>query len=119
MWKNSFWILHQNNLPAHFALPEKVFLAKHSISVLYHLPYSTDVAFRDFYLFIKIKSEPNETRFDSVESVKAKAAYTLTKLTKEDFQYCFALWKIKMERHKDTQGKYTEEDKVSSVIADE
>ena len=57
MWKNSSWVLHQDNAPARNALSGKMFSTKHKITVLQHPPYSPDLAPCDFFfLFLKIKS---------------------------------------------------------------
>ena len=64
----------------------------------------------DFYLFPKVKSTLKETRFESVEAVKEKAARVLKELTEEDFQHCFKQWKIRMERCRDRGGVYIEGD---------
>lgn len=45
-----------------------------------------DIAICDFYFFPKVKTKFKETRFESVESVKAKEAETLKKLTEEGIQ---------------------------------
>ncbi|KAG5319638.1 GVQW3 protein, partial [Pseudoatta argentina] len=45
-----------------------------SIPVLDHPPYSPDLTLCDFYLFPKMKSALKETRFESIEAVKEKAA---------------------------------------------
>lgn len=58
--------------------------------VLDHPPHSPDVVPCDYYLFPKVKSDLKETKFVRVESAKAKAAETINKLTKEEFQHCFA-----------------------------
>jgi len=72
MWKNGSWVLHQDNVPAHNALPVKMFFTKHKITVLEHLLYSSDLAPCDFFLFPKIKSALKGNRFESVDAVKAK-----------------------------------------------
>ena len=48
LWKDKSWVLHQDNAPAHSALSVKRFLAKYSIPVLDHPPYSPDLAPCDF-----------------------------------------------------------------------
>lgn len=58
---------------------------------------TTEVPHCDFYLFLKVKSELKGARFEGVESVKAKVAETLNKMTDEDFQHCFSQWKIRVE----------------------
>ncbi|GFU49533.1 putative mariner transposase [Trichonephila clavipes] len=47
------WVIHSNNMPAHFALFVKRFLTKYSIPVLEHPFYSLDLGPCDFYLFPK------------------------------------------------------------------
>lgn len=110
LWKDKSWVLHQDNAPAHSALSVKRFLAKFSIPVLDHPPYSPDLAPCDFYLFPKVKSALKGTRFESVEAVKEKAARVLKELTEKDFQHCFEQWKVRMERCRDKGGVYIEGD---------
>ncbi|GFX92489.1 FLJ37770-like protein [Trichonephila clavipes] len=61
-------------------------------------------------LLEKVKSALKGTRFESVESVKEKAARVLKELTKDDFQHCFQQWKMRMERCRDREGLYIEGD---------
>nr|CAH7722444.1 unnamed protein product [Callosobruchus chinensis] len=100
----------QNNAPAHNALSVKQFLAKKSIPVLEHPPYSPDLALCGFYLFPKIKSSLKGTRFESVEDVKEKTADLLKRLTRHDMQHCFEQWKTRMQRCIDREGEYVEGD---------
>jgi len=53
MWNNVLWVLHQDNAPGHNALPAKMFLAKHKITVMEHPPYSSDLAKCNFLYFQK------------------------------------------------------------------
>ena len=110
LWKDKSWVLHQDYAPAHSALSVKRFLAKYSIPVLDHPPYSPDLAPCDFYLFPKVKSALKGTRFESIEAVKKRAARVLKELTEEDFQHCFEQWKIRMERCRDRGGVYIKGD---------
>ena len=84
MWKNSSWVLRQDNLPAHNALSFKTFLTKHKVTVLEHPPYSPDLVPCYFLLFPKIKSVLKGTRFESVDAVKAKAMELMNKLSEGD-----------------------------------
>jgi len=84
MWKNSSWILHHNNAPAHNVLSVKRYLAKNNIPVMEHLPYFPDLALCDFFLFPKIKPALKGTRFESMDAVKAKATQLLNSLTQDD-----------------------------------
>ncbi|GFV15654.1 mariner Mos1 transposase [Trichonephila clavipes] len=110
MWKEKSWIFHQDNAPAHSTLSVKRFLAKHSIPMLEHPPYSPDLTPCDFYLFPKVKSTLKEIRLESAEAVKEKAAGVLKELTKDDFQHCFQQWKIRTKRCRDREGVYIEGD---------
>jgi histone-lysine N-methyltransferase SETMAR len=65
------WILQQDNMPAHNALPVKKYLANKNTTLLEHPPYSPDLALCDFYLFPEIKSVLKGTHFVLVENVKA------------------------------------------------
>ena len=89
MWKNASWILHHDNAPAHNALSVKRYLAKNNIPVMEHPPYFPDLAPCDFFLVPKIKSALKETRFESVDAVKAKATQFLNSLTQDDLQHGF------------------------------
>ena len=104
--------------PAHSALSVKRLLAKYSIPMLDHPPYSPDLAPCDFYLFPKVKSALKRTRFESVEAVKEKVARVLKELREEDFQHCFEQWKILMERCRDRGGVYIEGDNKYEVCSE-
>jgi len=112
MWKNASWILHHDNAPAHNALSVKRYLAKNNIPVMEHPPYSPDLAPCDFFLFPKIKSALKGTRFESVDTVKAKAMQLLNSITQDDLQHCFQQWKIRMEQCRDRGGDYIEGDNI-------
>jgi hypothetical protein len=42
-WSSGTWLLHHDNAPCHAALNAREFLAKHSIPVVPHLPFSPDL----------------------------------------------------------------------------
>jgi hypothetical protein len=115
MWKNSSWILHHDNAPAHNALSVKMFLAKHKIPVLEHPPYSPELALCDFFLFPKIKSALKGTHFESVDAVKAKATEVMKTLSEKDLQHCFQQWKIRMEWCTGQGGDHFEGNNISIV----
>ena len=110
LWRNR-WILHQDNVPAHNALPVKQFLATTNITVLEHPPYSPDLAPCDFYLFPKIKSVLQGTHFVSVESVKAKMAGVLNSLPEHELQNCFEQWQHRLQLCVNSEGNYFEGDR--------
>jgi len=115
MWKNGSRVLHQDNVPAHNALSSKTFLMKHKITVLEHPLYAPDLVPCDFFLFPKIRSALQGTRFESVDAVKTKAVEFMNKLSEDDLQHCFQQWKIHMERFRGWGGEYTEGDNISIV----
>lgn len=65
-------ILHQDNAPAHSVLYAKAFWTKHIFPVLDHPQYSPNVAFCDFYLFQKVKSELKGQAFRTISRSKQK-----------------------------------------------
>ena len=67
------------------------------------------------FLLPKIKSALKETRFESVDAVKAKATELMNKLPEDDLQHCFQQWKICVERCGDRGGEYIEGDNISVV----
>lgn len=111
MWSENSWILHQGNAPSHNALSVKQFLAKNSITLMEHPPYSPDLAPCDFFLFPKIKSELKGTRYESVDAVKEVTARLLNSLSENELQHCFQQWKSRLERCRDRGGEYIEGDK--------
>ncbi|KAJ8957023.1 hypothetical protein NQ318_012196 [Aromia moschata] len=56
------------------------------------------------------------TIFESVEAVKAKAKEVLNQLTEADFQHCFQQWKSCIERYRDRQGEYIEDEEVANFV---
>ena len=50
-WQNQKLIIHHNNAPAHRSFKVSQFLAKNSMTVVPHPPYSHDLAPCDFFLF--------------------------------------------------------------------
>jgi len=76
MWNGS-WALHQDNAPAHNALPVKMFLTKHKNTMLEHPPYSPDLASCYFFLFPKIKSafQRNQVRVRRCSEGKCDGAH--------------------------------------------
>jgi hypothetical protein len=56
LWRNNFWFLHHNNVPAHTLLLIYDFLVNTNTTVLPQPPYSPDMVLADFFLFHKLKS---------------------------------------------------------------
>ncbi|GBM58985.1 hypothetical protein AVEN_216720-1 [Araneus ventricosus] len=60
--KNDWFLLH-DNAPPHRNLIVKMYLARHSVTTLEHLPYSPDLAPADFHLFPRLKMKLKGHRF--------------------------------------------------------
>ena len=58
----------------------------------------------------KKKSALKGTRFESVDTVKAKGTELMNKLSEDNLQHCFQQWKIRMERCRDRGGEYMKGD---------
>ncbi|UYV82324.1 hypothetical protein LAZ67_21001715 [Cordylochernes scorpioides] len=77
------WKLLHDNVPAHRAIIVQDYLAKHSVSVLPHPPYSPDIAPCDFFFLPKLKMTLKGRRFSSSSEVIENATVELTKLRKK------------------------------------
>ncbi|UYV78645.1 hypothetical protein LAZ67_16002263 [Cordylochernes scorpioides] len=86
---NKQWKLLQYNAPAHRDIIVQDYLAKHSVSVLPHPPYSSDIAPCDFFSFPKLKMTLKGRRFSLSSEVIENATVELNKLRKIDFELAF------------------------------
>ena len=80
--RSSDWFFHHDNAPAHSALRTREFLAKHSITVLPHPPYSPDLAPCDFFLFPMLKRlliEEDLRPFQRLMQMRQKGSRALKK----------------------------------------
>jgi transposase len=84
-WSCGTWLLHHDNAPCHAALSVREFLAKHSIPVVPHPPYSPDLVPCNFFLFSRLKSTLKGKRFprhrgDTTKYDTAVAGHSQTSL---------------------------------------
>jgi transposase len=79
-------------------------------TVIFHPPYSPDLAPCDFFLFSKIKLKLNRRRFESIEDIQAESQDVMKMLTQNDFQQCFQSWKSHWDRCINAEGDYIEGD---------
>ena len=93
LWRSGDWFFHHDNAPAHSALRTREFLAKHSITVFPHPPYSPDLAPCDFFLFPMLKRSLKGRRFETILEIKANATKELKGIKKEAYLDCFLKWK--------------------------
>ncbi|UYV65934.1 Hil [Cordylochernes scorpioides] len=91
------WKLLHDNAPAHRVIIVQGYLAKPSVPVLPHLPFTPDIAPCDFFFFPKLKMRFKGRRFSSSSEVIENATVELNKLRKIDFelafQQLFSRWK--------------------------
>ena len=107
-------VLQHDNAPAHTALSIREFLAKKSIAVLPHPPYSPYLASCDFYLFSKLKSKLKGHHFGTMENIQKVVTDELHTFTENDFRYCYDQWKKKKRWNHciTSQGSYFEGDNL-------
>jgi transposase len=82
-----------DNAPCHAALSVRKFLAKHSIPVVPHPPYSPDLAPCDFFLFPKLKSTLKGKLFQDVAEIQLNTTLQLQAIPKQAYQTCTEKWK--------------------------
>jgi hypothetical protein len=82
-WSSGTWLLQHDNAPCHAALSVREFLAKHSILVVPHPPYSPHLAPCDFFLFPRLKNTLKEKRFQDVAEIQLNTTRQLQATPKE------------------------------------
>jgi len=86
LWRSGEWFLHQDNAPAHTAVYVTRYLASLGWTVIPHLPYSTDLAPCDFFLFLTMKKTLKGKRFATVEEVKTASQEALNNMKLQQFR---------------------------------
>jgi histone-lysine N-methyltransferase SETMAR len=92
-WSSGTWRLHYDNVPCYVALSIREFLAKHSIPVVPHPPYSPDLAPCDFFLFPRLKSTLKRKRFQDIVEIQLNMTRQLQAIPKQACQTCIEKWK--------------------------
>ena len=106
--RNTTWLLHHDNAPAHAALLTRRFLTDNMI-VGPHPPYSPDPAPSDF-LFPKLKMKLKGRRFQTLEEIQAESQAVLNTLRENYFQECFKNWQRRWDRCQASEGDYSKGD---------
>jgi hypothetical protein len=65
------------------------FLASKQITVLEHLPYSSDLAPEDIFLSPKIKEILKGRHFDDIDDIRSNTTAALKVIPQNQFQNCF------------------------------
>jgi hypothetical protein len=84
-WSSGTWLLHHDNVPCHAALSVREFLAKHSIPMVPHPPYSPDLAPCDFFLFLRVKSTLKGKRFQDVAEIQLNTTRQMQAIPKQAY----------------------------------
>ncbi|UYV69945.1 K02A2.6-like [Cordylochernes scorpioides] len=85
-WHQKNWLLHHDNERPHTAVAVQLYLAKHGITLLPQLSYSTGLAPNDFLLYPKIKRVLKGPRFDSIPEIKENSKNILKSLKMRIFR---------------------------------
>jgi hypothetical protein len=109
-WSSGTWLLHHDKASCHAVLSVTEFLAKHSITVVPHPPYSPDLAACDFFLFPRLKSTLKSKRFQDVAEIQLNTTRQLQAIPKEAYQTCTEKWKDRWNRCIQSGGSYFEGD---------
>jgi hypothetical protein len=117
-WSSGTWLLYHDNAPCHAALSVSEFLAKHSIPVVSHLPYSPDLPPCDFFLFPRLKTTLKGKRFQVVAEIQLTTTRQLQAITKQAYQTCIEKWKVRWNRCVQSGGSYFEGDNNFEELVD-
>jgi hypothetical protein len=84
----NFFLLH-DNAPAHKAARVCQFLTPKNVKILYHPPYSPDLAPPDYFPFPKLKMKLKGLHFVDVAEIQEAVTDELKKVRKEEFSAAF------------------------------
>jgi hypothetical protein len=85
-------------------------LAKHSIPLVPHPPYSPDLAPCNFFLFPRLKSTLKGKRFQGIAEIQLNTTQQLQAITKQAYQTCTEKWKDRWNYCIKSGGSNFEED---------
>jgi histone-lysine N-methyltransferase SETMAR len=87
------WFHHHENAPAHSALSVGELLAKNSMILVPHPPYSPDFAPYDSFLSPKLKMALKGMRFNDFTMIQEKSRDALAQFQTADFRKYFERWR--------------------------
>lgn len=82
------WILHHGNTSIHLSVIIDEFLARNSIAILHHIPYSLHLTSCDFFLSSKLQI----IMLYNADNVKCKTTILLKSLVLQNFEGYFEQW---------------------------
>ncbi|KZC11683.1 Histone-lysine N-methyltransferase SETMAR [Dufourea novaeangliae] len=86
----------------------RTFVAKRSVIVLEHPPYSPDMAPADFFLFPRLKGVLNGLHFADVPDIQKRVTSLLRPIPQEAFAECFQQLYNRCQKCIVTNGDYFE-----------
>jgi hypothetical protein len=92
----------------HYALNVKKFLASKSLYVIHHLPYLSDLALGDFFLFPKVKLALKGKCFSHIRNIQLNVTEQLKGVSLQDFQRAFKDLYKRSQHCVELAGNYNE-----------
>ncbi|KAI6646834.1 Transposase [Oopsacas minuta] len=99
---------HHDNAPVHIARKTKDYIKQSGLELIYHAPYSPDLAPCDFWLFPIIKHHLKGRRFDSETELSAAFFDAIDLIPESRYSRLFDMWLERCQRCIDANGEYYE-----------
>ena len=100
-------LLH-DNAPSHTSELVKQFLKSEKVTVLPHLPYSSDLIQFDFFRFPKLKKFSSGSRYKSRQPLGSTISQCLRGLPKSVYRVAFQKWIQRLKLRILNHGEYFE-----------
>ena len=84
------------------------FLLENHVEQYENAAYSPDLSPCDFFLFLKLKKQLRDIRFNDDNEMLTAFEQPIDSLTKEDLKNCLEDWFIRMHKCIDAEGQYFE-----------
>ncbi|KZC08663.1 Histone-lysine N-methyltransferase SETMAR [Dufourea novaeangliae] len=107
-WDRCLRNLLQDNARPHTAIRMLTFVAKRSVTVLEHPPYSPDMTPADFFLFPRLKGVLKGLHFADVPDIQKRVTSLLRAIPQEAFAECFQQLYNRCQKCIVTNGDYFE-----------
>jgi histone-lysine N-methyltransferase SETMAR len=109
-WSSGTCLLHHDSAPCHVALSVWEFLAKNSIPMVLHPPYSPDLTPCDLFLFPRLQSTLKCRQFQDIMEIQLNTTRQLQAIPKQAYQTCIEKWKDHWNHCIQSAGSYFEGD---------
>ena len=109
------WFFHQDNAPAHKSGETMLWLDVEGWNLLFHAPYSPDLAPCDFWAFPTLKRRLAGQKFEDDEQMKWAVMTEFARMCKEGgkdgkegLDHVFDMWEKRMRKVLTCNGDYIE-----------